>query len=38
MTNVRILNMSKFRNFMRKYGDRFVQEVDSESEYSLESN
>ena len=39
MTNVRIINIKKFRNFMMKYGDRFVlkQEVDSESEYSLES-
>ena len=37
MTNVRILDLSKFRKFMMKYGERFIVKEDgeSESEYSL---
>ena len=40
MTNVRILDLSKFRKFMMKYGERFIvrELVESESEYSLTDN
>ena len=37
MTNVRIINIKKFRTFMMKYEERFIEKlhVESESEYSL---